>query len=84
MGIARAIVSRPPIVIADEPTGNLDPELSAGIMRLFERFCDVGTTLVIASHDHALIDTMGHRRIELAAGRLEFDSASLTTNRELF
>ncbi|MEL7309989.1 MAG: cell division ATP-binding protein FtsE [Pseudomonadota bacterium] len=84
VGIARAIVARPSIVIADEPTGNLDPELSSNIMRLFERFCDVGTTMVIASHDHALIETMGHRRIELSAGRIERDSASLTTTAELF
>lgn len=84
VGIARAIVARPAIVIADEPTGNLDPELSAGIMRLFERFCDVGTTLVIASHDHALIESMGHRRIELSAGQLAYDSASMTTTGELF
>ena len=84
VGIARAIVARPDIVIADEPTGNLDPELSDGIMHLFERFCDVGTTLVIASHDHALIQRMGHRRIELSAGRVQSDSASMTTTGELF
>ncbi|MEL7022367.1 MAG: cell division ATP-binding protein FtsE [Pseudomonadota bacterium] len=84
VGIARAIVARPSIVIADEPTGNLDPELSANIMRLFERFCDIGTTMVIASHDHALIESMGHRRIELSDGRIERDSASLTTTAELF
>ncbi|MEL6302657.1 MAG: cell division ATP-binding protein FtsE [Pseudomonadota bacterium] len=84
VGIARAIVARPDIVIADEPTGNLDPELSDGIMHLFERFCDVGTTLVIASHDHALIQRMGHRRIELSAGRVHSDSASMTTTGELF
>ncbi|MEM6819219.1 MAG: cell division ATP-binding protein FtsE [Pseudomonadota bacterium] len=84
VGIARAIVARPDIVIADEPTGNLDPELSDGIMHLFERFCDVGTTLVIASHDHALIERMGHRRIELSAGRVQSDSASMTTTGELF
>jgi len=84
VGIARAIVARPDIVIADEPTGNLDPELSDGIMHLFERFCDVGTTLIIASHDHALIQRMGHRRIELSAGRVHSDSASMTTTGELF
>ena len=76
VGIARAIVARPKIVIADEPTGNLDPELSLGIMTLFERFRDIGVTLLIASHDLSLITEMGHRRITLAHGRLTADSAN--------
>lgn len=70
VGIARAVVSKPPVLIADEPTGNLDPELSLEIMRLFKRFNDVGVTLLIATHDHALIETMGLRRLELKEGRL--------------
>lgn len=70
VGIARAVVNKPPLLIADEPTGNLDPELSMEIMRLFERFNQVGVTVMIASHDHDLIRTMGHRVISLKQGRL--------------
>lgn len=70
VGIARAIVSRPKLLLADEPTGNLDPDLSLEVMRIFRRFNEVGVTLMIASHDIALIDRLGCRRIELAAGRL--------------
>lgn len=70
VGIARAVVGRPPLLIADEPTGNLDPELSLDIMRLFERFNAVGVTVLVASHDHALIAQLGHRVLSLAAGRL--------------
>lgn len=70
VGIARAIVSRPKLLIADEPTGNLDPDLSLEVMRIFRRFNEVGVTLMIASHDIALIDRLGCRRIELEAGRL--------------
>jgi cell division transport system ATP-binding protein len=70
VGIARAVVGRPPLLIADEPTGNLDPELSLEIMRLFERFNAVGVTVLIASHDHDLIAHLGHRVLSLAGGRL--------------
>ncbi len=70
VGIARAIVSRPKLLIADEPTGNLDPDLSLEVMRIFRRFNEVGVTLLIASHDIALIDRLGCRRIELDHGRL--------------
>lgn len=73
VGIARAVVTRPPILLADEPTGNLDPALSAEIMGLFERFSAVGVTTVIASHDAELIERMGHRRITLRGGRLAGD-----------
>lgn len=75
VGIARAIVTRPKLLIADEPTGNLDPELSLEVMRIFRRFNEVGVTLVIASHDISLIDKLGCRRIGLANGRLD-DAAS--------
>lgn len=70
VGIARAIVTRPKLLIADEPTGNLDPDLSLEVMRIFRRFNEVGVTLMIASHDIALIDRLGCRRIELDEGRL--------------
>jgi len=74
VGIARAVASRPDVVIADEPTGNLDPELSLEIMRLFQRFNEVGTTLLIATHDLDLLDRLGHRRIRLEGGRLAGDT----------
>jgi len=68
VGIARAVVTRPKILLADEPTGNLDPELSRDIMKLFEQFNQVGTTVIVASHDRALIEAMGRRIIELDKG----------------
>ena len=70
VGIARAIVTRPKLLIADEPTGNLDPDLSLEVMRIFRRFNEVGVTLLIASHDISLIDRLGCRRIALEEGRL--------------
>jgi cell division transport system ATP-binding protein len=71
VGIARAIVTRPKLLIADEPTGNLDPDLSLEVMRIFRRFNEVGVTLLIASHDISLIDRLGCRRIALEEGRLQ-------------
>jgi cell division transport system ATP-binding protein len=70
VGIARAIVHKPPMILADEPTGNLDPELSAEIMELFREFNRVGVTLLIASHDLALISRLGGRILRLKEGRL--------------
>lgn len=70
VGIARAVVNKPPILIADEPTGNLDPELSAEIMRLFEDFSQVGVTVLIATHDLDLVARFGHREMALRRGRL--------------
>ena len=70
VGIARAIVTRPKLLIADEPTGNLDPDLSLEVMRIFRRFNEVGVTLLIASHDISLIDRLGCRRVALEEGRL--------------
>jgi len=70
VGIARAVVAKPSLLIADEPTGNLDPELALETMRLFKRFNDVGVTVVIASHDVHLIDEVGARRIVIDAGRV--------------
>jgi cell division transport system ATP-binding protein len=68
------VVNRPPLVLADEPTGNLDPELSREIMHLFEQFNQVGVTLLIASHDLDLISSMNKRMLTLSKGRLEHDS----------
>lgn len=70
VGIARAVVGKPKILLADEPTGNLDPALSAEIMQLFEEFNQVGVTVLIASHDLALISRLRHRIITLRQGRL--------------
>jgi len=71
VGIARAVISRPPLLIADEPTGNLDPELSVEVMRLFRRFQDVGVTVLIATHDHNLVREFGQRVIVLERGQLQ-------------
>jgi len=73
VGIARAVVTRPKILLADEPTGNLDPELSRDIMKLFEQFNQVGTTVIVASHDRDLIESMGRRIIELDRGAIVRD-----------
>jgi cell division transport system ATP-binding protein len=70
VGIARAVVAKPSLLIADEPTGNLDPDLALEIMKLFKRFNDVGVTVVIATHDVHLIDEVGARRIVIGAGRV--------------
>ena len=70
VGIARAIVNSPPILLADEPTGNLDPELSMDILRLFEDFNNHGTTVLIATHDIGLIARMRYRSLTLKDGRM--------------
>ena len=73
VGIARAVVSRPKLLIADEPTGNLDPALSLEIMLLFRRLNEVGVTTLIATHDIGLLDQLGGRRLMLDQGRLAAD-----------
>lgn len=70
VGVARAIVSMPPLLLADEPTGNLDPELSEELFGLFRAVSELGTTVLIASHDLALVRKMGQRVLVLSAGRL--------------
>jgi cell division transport system ATP-binding protein len=70
VGIARAIVHKPPLILADEPTGNLDPQLSAEIMGMFREFQEVGVTLLIASHDLNLISRLGGRMLTLHQGKL--------------
>lgn len=70
LGIARAVVNRPKVLIADEPTGNLDPELALEIMTLFRRLNESGVTMVIASHDLDLVERFAGRRIALAGGRV--------------
>ena len=76
VGIARAIVARPALLIADEPTGNLDPQLAVEIMGLFAEFQDAGTTVLVASHDLPLIKRMKKRVIVLDHGRLVADLAA--------
>jgi cell division transport system ATP-binding protein len=71
VGIARAVVTKPPILLADEPTGNLDPDLSREIMNLFLEFNRVGVSILVASHDLSLISTLGKPMIQLHEGRLE-------------
>ena len=73
VGIARAVVNRPRLLIADEPTGNLDPWLSLEIMKLFGRFNDIGVTMLIATHDLNLLEALGGRRMQLGAGELAED-----------
>jgi cell division transport system ATP-binding protein len=70
VGIARAVVNKPELLLADEPTGNLDPALSAEIMSLFEEFNRVGVTVLIATHNHALISRQPRRVITLHDGRV--------------
>jgi cell division transport system ATP-binding protein len=70
VAIARAVVARPEFLIADEPTGNLDPALSAEIMTLFEAFNQVGVTVLLATHDVSLIRRSDHRLMTLSAGQL--------------
>ncbi|GAA5525878.1 cell division ATP-binding protein FtsE [Microbulbifer aestuariivivens] len=73
IGIARAVVNKPAVLVADEPTGNLDPQLSAEIMRLFADFNAVGVTVLVASHDLELIARMRRRVLTLQAGQLIYD-----------
>jgi cell division transport system ATP-binding protein len=74
VGIARAVVSKPSILIADEPTGNLDPELSFEVMKLFRRFNEVGVTVLVASHDLYLLEHFPVRRVRLENGRVVEDA----------
>ncbi len=75
VSIARAFVNRPLILLADEPTGNLDPDTSLGIMKLLDRINRTGTTVVMASHDRGIVDTMRRRVIELDRGVIVRDQA---------
>jgi cell division transport system ATP-binding protein len=75
VSIARAFVNRPLILLADEPTGNLDPATSVGIMRLLDRINRTGTTVVMCTHDRSIVDTMRRRVIELDRGRIVRDQA---------
>jgi cell division transport system ATP-binding protein len=76
VGIARAVVGKPKLIIADEPTGNLDPALSLEVMGLFRRFNDVGVTVVIATHDIDIVKAWGLREIVVDAGRVQSGGAA--------
>ena len=76
VSIARAFVNHPPMLLCDEPTGNLDPETSIGIMQLLYRINRTGTTVLVATHDHAMVDKMRRRVIELAEGQIVRDEAA--------
>ncbi|WP_433782929.1 cell division ATP-binding protein FtsE [Actinomycetospora sp. CA-101289] len=75
VAIARAFVNRPLVLLADEPTGNLDPETSTGIMTLLERINRTGTTVVMATHDRQIVDSMRRRVVELSSGKLARDDS---------
>jgi cell division transport system ATP-binding protein len=75
VGIARAVVNKPMLLLADEPTGNLDPELSREIMSLFSLFNDVGVSVLIASHDIPLIEELDYPVLSLDQGRLARNAA---------
>src|SRR3546814_1376265 len=83
VSIARAFVNRPLILLADEPTGNLDPATSVGIMRLLDRINRTGTTVVMATHDRSIVDTMRRRVIELDRGSIIRDQRSEEHTSEL-
>jgi cell division transport system ATP-binding protein len=76
VSVARAFVNHPPLLLADEPTGNLDPETSIGIMQLLYRINRTGTTVIVATHDSAMVDRMRRRVIELSRGRIIRDEVS--------
>jgi cell division transport system ATP-binding protein len=73
VGIARAVISKPQLLIADEPTGNLDPTLAVEVMRVFKRFQEVGVTVIVASHDPHLVQQFGQREIVLDSGHITED-----------
>lgn len=78
VALARAVVNRPKLLLCDEPTGNLDPTTSLGIVKLLDRINRTGTTIVMATHDHAMVDEMRKRTIQLEQGRVIRDELSGT------
>ncbi|MEY4493395.1 MAG: cell division ATP-binding protein FtsE [Actinomycetota bacterium] len=78
VALARAVVNRPKLLLCDEPTGNLDPTTSLGIVKLLDRINRTGTTVVMATHDHAMVDEMRKRTIQLEQGRVIRDESSGT------
>lgn len=74
VAVARAVITRPRLLLADEPTGNLDDEIGARLLNLFEQLNRMGTTIVIATHDHGMIERFGHARLVLDGGRLHVEA----------
>ncbi len=83
VSVARAFVNHPPLLLADEPTGNLDPETSVGIMQLLYRINRTGTTVVVVTHDHSMVDRMRRRVIELSKGKVIRDERNSGYTTEL-
>ena len=73
--IARALINQPAVILADEPTGNLDPNTSVGIMKLLDRINRTGTTVVMATHDAAIVDSMRRRVVQLSQGKVVRDQS---------
>ena len=78
VGIARAVVGKPSVILADEPTGNLDPQLAVEVMNIFEDLSRVGVSILVATHDLALIARFRHRLLTLQAGQLDADTGAAT------
>jgi len=78
VGIARAVVSKPAVILADEPTGNLDPQLAVEVMNIFEELSRVGVSILVATHDLSLIARFHHRLLTLKAGQLVADTGAST------
>ncbi|HBR68391.1 MAG TPA: cell division ATP-binding protein FtsE, partial [Rhodospirillaceae bacterium] len=76
VAIARAVIGRPKLLLADEPTGNLDDDIGFRLMNLFDQLNRMGTTIVIATHNQAVIDKLGHPRMVLEGGRLNIESTA--------
>jgi cell division transport system ATP-binding protein len=83
VGIARAVVARPPLLLADEPTGNLDPDMAREVMQLFMRFNEVGVSVLVATHARALIERLPYRIVHLEHGRLDDQRPAQITERTL-
>lgn len=74
VSVARAIVNKPPLLLADEPTGNLDPDTTWGIMKLLTKICKTGTTVVVSTHNHGMVERMKYRTVKLESGSIVADS----------
>ncbi len=83
IAIARAVITRPRLLLADEPTGNLDDEIGMRLMNLFEQLNKMGTTIVIATHNQAMMDSFGHPRLVLDKGRLSVEEGSTELRKKL-
>jgi cell division transport system ATP-binding protein len=83
IAIARAVIARPKLLLADEPTGNLDDELGFRLMNLFEQLNNMGTTIVIATHSHAIMDKFGHPRLMLGGGHLHVEDSKNWLKRKI-